>query len=80
MSLLVLLPGTNQTTIYEMLSRTRQRIAEHNARFPDLPIQLSLGTTTSETRDLAKAFTIADKQMQAEKSTRKSNAGDSPVF
>jgi diguanylate cyclase (GGDEF)-like protein len=67
----VLLPKTDANVAGQILQRIRDRIAENNASFPDLPVRLSLGVATAEKGNLVQAFTHADQRMYAEKATRK---------
>jgi diguanylate cyclase (GGDEF)-like protein len=69
-----LLPATDAAAAEQIISRIHFRLAEHNTRYADLPLQLSLGAATAEKNDLARTFTLADQRMYADKSARKSNA------
>ena len=75
----VLLPATDSATVEQIVSRVRQRLIEHNAQYPDLPVQLSLGAATAEKSNLTGTFMVADQRMYADKSARKSSANDSPA-
>jgi diguanylate cyclase (GGDEF)-like protein len=67
----ILLPATNATTAEQMLVRVKERLTKHNTEHPDLPLHLSLGTATAEKNNLAKAFTLADQRMYADKAAHK---------
>ena len=41
-------PQTDPATVEHMLSRVRTKLTEHNAWYPDLPVQLSFGASTVE--------------------------------
>jgi len=69
----VLLPNTTSITAEQMLPRIHTKIVQHNAMHPELPIQLSLGTATSEQGQLLEALTLADRRMYADKAKRKSS-------
>jgi diguanylate cyclase (GGDEF)-like protein len=75
----VLLPRTDSATAEHTFERVRAKLAEHNAMYPDLPIQLSLGTATAEKSDLAQAFKTADQRMYADKSARKTCSNKPPA-
>jgi diguanylate cyclase (GGDEF)-like protein/PAS domain S-box-containing protein len=66
----VLLPATQTSTAEEMLARVRERVAQQNSDYPDLPVQLSLGMATAEKSSLTAAFTLADQRMYADKAER----------
>jgi diguanylate cyclase (GGDEF)-like protein len=67
----VLLPETDVITADIILARLRSILDEHNARNPDLPLNVSLGVSTAEKGDLQKSFIIADQRMYEDKSIRK---------
>jgi diguanylate cyclase (GGDEF)-like protein len=69
----VLLPATDSAKMEQIIVRVRQRLMDHNAKHPDLPVQLSLGTAIAEKNNLTKAFMLADQRMYADKVARKSN-------
>jgi diguanylate cyclase (GGDEF)-like protein len=73
----VLLPNTDAVTAEQIRGRVRDRITENNVRYADLPVQLSLGVATAETKNIARAFTLADQRMYEEKAIHKS-AEDKP--
>jgi diguanylate cyclase (GGDEF)-like protein/PAS domain S-box-containing protein len=70
----VLLPTTDSSMAKQMLTRVKDKLAEHNTKHPDLPIQLSLGAATAEKNNLTAAFTLADQRMYADKAERKARA------
>jgi diguanylate cyclase (GGDEF)-like protein len=67
----VLLPCTDSATAEQMLARVYDGLDEHNHKFPDLPVCLSLGTSTAEQGKLAEALVLADQRMYANKNIRK---------
>lgn len=69
----ILLPKTGLVTTKRMLVRVRAKLKQYNFMHPDLPIELSLGTSTAENGDLMKTFTKADQNMYADKVKRKSS-------
>lgn len=69
----ILLPKTDAKTSEQMLSRIKERLIEYNAVSLETPVQLSLGTATTEKGDLAETFTIADRRMYADKAARKAS-------
>ena len=68
-----LLPVTDSAAAEQIVARIRENMAEHNTRFPDLPVKFSLGTATAEKDNLAGTFNLADQRMYADKSMRKAN-------
>jgi diguanylate cyclase (GGDEF)-like protein len=75
----ILLPQTDPITADRMLLRVHAQLNEHNIRYPDLPIQISLGVATAEQGKLMDAFVVADQRMYADKAMRKSEI-KAPVF
>jgi len=69
----ILLPKTDSATTEQMLTRVRSNLDEHNVIYPDLPIQLSLGTSTATQGDLTTVFIVADQNMYENKAARKSS-------
>ena len=69
----VLLPKTDATMAGQMVSRICAKLAEYNAKYPSLPIQLSVGTATAEQGKLSPVLAIADQRMYDEKARRKSS-------
>jgi len=67
-----LLPATDADTVEQIVTRIRERLAEHNAVNKELPVGLSLGAATAENNNLAGLFTLADQRMYADKSVHKS--------
>ena len=67
----VILPQTDSATAQIILSRLRAILSKHNAEHPDLPIHISLGTSTAKEGGLKKAVMIADRRMYNEKKNRK---------
>ncbi len=67
----VLLPYTDAAAVSQLLVRVRLRLAEHNARYPDLPVRLSLGVATAQAGGLGEALVMADQRMYADKQRRK---------
>ncbi len=67
----VLLPKTDAGTAAQIVSRTRERIADHNRKYPDLPVEISLGMATAEQGRLEETFNLADKRMYIDKALRK---------
>jgi diguanylate cyclase (GGDEF)-like protein len=68
----VLLPNTPAVTADQMVTRVREKLSEHTAQYPDIPIELSLGAATAETAKLVEAFVVADQRMYTNKANRKS--------
>ena len=68
----IILPKTDSVTVQHIVSRIKTRLVEHNAMHSDLPLQLSLGAATTDSSGLTEAFKIADQNMYADKSMRKS--------
>jgi diguanylate cyclase (GGDEF)-like protein/PAS domain S-box-containing protein len=68
----ILLPETNATTAEDMIARTRESIRKQNSEQLDLPIQVSLGTATTEIANLNDTFSLADQRMYADKAARSS--------
>ena len=75
----VLLPNTGAESVQAILDRIRGRIDDDNADQPDLHLSLSLGAATSEKGNLTRAFLLADRQMYAEKSARKTRPVSAPT-
>jgi diguanylate cyclase (GGDEF)-like protein len=75
----VLLPATQVATAENMLARVRERLAQQNSEYPDLPVKLSLGMATAEKSALGPAFTLADQRMYADKAARKAKAAHNSV-
>jgi diguanylate cyclase (GGDEF)-like protein len=73
-----LLPATDSTAVEQIVSRIRERLAEHNTRQADLPVQLSIGAATAQKNNLAEKFTLADQRMYLDKSVRKSSLCQTP--
>ena len=69
----IILPKTDLVTVQHIVTRIKARLVEHNASHSDLPLQLSLGAATAECSDLTDAFKLADQNMYANKSMRKSS-------
>jgi diguanylate cyclase (GGDEF)-like protein len=67
----VLLPRTDSATVEQILARIHKELAENNTRNSDLPVQLSLGSSTVAQGKLVEAFNLADQRMYAEKAVRK---------
>ncbi len=67
----VLLPQTDRLTVVGTLSRIREKLDEHNIKYPDLPLSASLGASTVDGGKLSDALSIADGCMYAEKIARK---------
>ena len=70
----ILLPHTDVTMVDQMLARVHTKLAEHNASFPDWPVELSLGASTAERGKLMEAFKTADQRMYENKAIRKTKA------
>ena len=70
----ILLPSTNSSIVEQIVLRIKKHQAEHNAKMPDLKIQLSIGSATARKQNLTRAFAIADKRMYAEKAAHKSKS------
>jgi diguanylate cyclase (GGDEF)-like protein/PAS domain S-box-containing protein len=68
-----ILPNTDAAVTEHILSRIRVKLNEHNAQFPELPIQMSLGAATADHGRITEAFIIADHQMYINKASRKAN-------
>ena len=66
-----LLPVTDMAAGEQMLLRVRAKLDDHNVNPPDLPVDLSLGVSTAEKGNLAKAFAVADQRMYDDKAARK---------
>lgn len=73
----ILLPSTNSSTAEQIVLRIKKHLKEHNAKTPDLKIQLSIGAATARKQNLTKAFAIADKRMYADKASHKSDVNQS---
>jgi diguanylate cyclase (GGDEF)-like protein len=67
----VLLPHTDSQMADQLIFRLRAKLTEYNAKNPQLPIQISLGASTSSGGKLKEAFIIADQHMYADKANRK---------
>jgi diguanylate cyclase (GGDEF)-like protein len=67
----VLLPRTDSAMADQMLKRIRTALMEYNTKYPELPLQLSLGSSTVAQGKLVDAFRLADQRMYAEKAARK---------
>lgn len=74
----VLLPNTDAQAAGHVLARIRAAVAYYCANQPDLPLRLSIGMATATNGPLARAITLADTQMYANKRTRKSDESDAP--
>ncbi|MEI7848954.1 MAG: PAS domain S-box protein [Chloroflexota bacterium] len=68
----ILLPDTNSATAEDMVTRTQESMRKQNSEHLDLPIQVSLGTATTEIANLKDTFSLADQRMYADKATRSS--------
>ena len=67
----VLLPRTDSAMVEQILARIQTVLKEHNLRNPDLPVLLSLGSSTVAQGELTEAFNQADRRMYADKANRK---------
>jgi diguanylate cyclase (GGDEF)-like protein len=67
----VLLPHTDAAAAAKVVERIHLKISEYNQRYPDLPIQVALGTSTASQGKLVEAFVIADRRMYVEKAQLK---------
>jgi diguanylate cyclase (GGDEF)-like protein len=67
----VLLPHTDSKMADQLLFRLRATLTKYNTKNPQLPIQISLGASTSEKGKLKEVFIIADQRMYADKANRK---------
>ena len=68
----VILPRTDEKAAAETVSRLRRAVADHNGRFPDLPLSISLGVATAEgpERSLRDTLKEADDGMYRDKFSR----------
>ena len=71
----ILLPATDSIMAEQILARVRLKLTEHNAAYPDLPILLSLGGSTTDKGKLMDGFALADQRMYAEKAVHKAKMG-----
>ena len=69
----VLLPETDVFQAAQSLTRVREKLTEYQQKFPSLPLNLSLGVATAESRFIAEAFKTADRRMYADKRSHKSS-------
>jgi len=68
----VLLPHTGSLMAKQMLVRVQIKLAEYNAAHPDLPIQVSLGTSTAQQGELTQALITADHRLYSHRAAHKS--------
>ncbi len=68
----VLLPQTGLVMAKQMLVRVQVRLAEYNRTHPELPIQISLGTSTAQQGELTEALIAVDQHMYSHLSIHKS--------
>ncbi len=60
----VLLPGADDAAADEGMQRVVSGLAAHNARYPGIPLHLSVGTATADQRtSLEEALKLADERM-----------------
>lgn len=69
----VLLPDTDLAMAQKIMTRVIAKLAEHNAKYPEWPVQLSLGVATAQQSQLAEALAVADQRMYEDKQARNSN-------
>ena len=69
----VLLTHTDTKTVEASLLRIREKISEHNIKYPDLQLRASFGASTTEGGKLSDALSLADKRMYEEKNARKTS-------
>jgi diguanylate cyclase (GGDEF)-like protein len=69
----VLLPDTDLAMAQKIMTRIIAKLAEHNAKYPEWPVQLSLGVATAQQSQLAEALAVADQRMYEDKHARNSN-------
>ena len=74
-----LLPATELAAAELIMARIRACLAEHNRRYSDLPVHLSLGAATTEKCSLTQTFTLADQRMYLDKADRKSKTGQTHI-
>lgn len=68
----VILPGTSKATAENVCRRIKENIAEHNRQNPELPLNISLGWTTTENKnEFADLYKRADDNMYREKMRKK---------
>jgi diguanylate cyclase (GGDEF)-like protein len=70
----VLLPDTDSAVAQKIMTRVVRNLADHNEKFPDRPVQLSLGVATAEQSQLSETLAVADQRMYEAKKARDSNA------
>jgi diguanylate cyclase (GGDEF)-like protein len=63
----VLLPDADPAVAQKIMTRVMEKLAEHNAKYPDWPIHLSFGVATAQQSQLAEALAVADQRMYANK-------------
>lgn len=72
----VLLPATNSDVVKVLMDRVRQILQEQQTLFPETPLGLSLGvSTTAHTSPLAETLKEADANMYREKQSRDHSSG-----
>jgi diguanylate cyclase (GGDEF)-like protein len=67
----VLLTKTDSLTVEGTILRIREKLYEHNIKYPELQLNASLGASTVEGGKLSEALSVADGRMYAEKIARK---------
>lgn len=69
----VLLPDTGAEIAKNIMARIVENLAVHNAKYPDVQVQLSLGMATAQKNQLSEALAAADQRMYEEKHARNKN-------
>jgi len=70
-----LLPGTDSKIAESIVLRIKQSLDENNRKFPERPVNMSLGVATSKNKNILDAFKLADQRMYADKAARKTSQG-----
>ena len=68
----ILLPKTNSDATSQMIQRIRAKLDDFNRAHSNLPLQFSIGASTTEHGELRKTLALADQRMYADKAKRKS--------
>jgi diguanylate cyclase (GGDEF)-like protein len=70
----VLLTQADSAIVKGTILRIREKLNEHNIKYPDLPLSVSLGDSTVESGKLIDAMSIADRCMYIEKIAKKASS------
>jgi diguanylate cyclase (GGDEF)-like protein len=68
----VILPRTDKAQVEIIHSRIQSKLKDHNAGYPETPLNFSIGLSTAERGNLKDTVTIADREMYLDKSKWKS--------